>query len=417
MPGTEPRPCREALRGLLARHRHAGPPPAPPASHPAWAELRLLGTRVWLDTGDLEGARALWAQEMEALTTNNTLLNAEVQKGLYDAEIPEAARALREAEPGLEPAELVREISLYLNARHGLKLVAAFDALVSVELHTDLAHDLEQTVATGTFLHELCPSRFVVKVPLTPAGILATRRLALHGVPVNHTLGFSARQNLLVAAVARPAYVNVFMGRLGAWVAENGLGDGRNVGERATVASQRELLALRNMGWPTLQIGASIRDGSQVAALAGLDVHTIPLKAARQYLKDWGELGSCLAPEREFPVRLDPALERPAACLWEVDEEFREALLELGRRVTGKWSPADLAEALERIGAGALMPAWTEQERKELAAGGKLPAWPRWREELARGEKGLDALFTEAGLLSFAADQAALDGRVARLLA
>ena len=54
-------------------------------SDPFWKALCLAGSELWLDTGDIEAATALWTDEFTALTTNNTLLNAEVQKGIYDA--------------------------------------------------------------------------------------------------------------------------------------------------------------------------------------------------------------------------------------------------------------------------------------------------------------------------------------------
>ncbi len=417
MAETQERPSRAIMRDLL---RKAAAPPGKPAfeADPVWAGLRRLGTRLWLDTGDLEGARALWTAEMEALTTNNTLLNREIQKGIYDGEIPEVAAALREAEPGMEERDLVREVSLYLNARHGLKLVEAFGARVSVEVHTDLANDVEETVATARFLHGIEPDHFYVKVPLTPAGILATRKLAALGVPVNHTLGFSARQNLVVAALAGPAYVNVFMGRLNSWVAENKLGDGNLVGEKATQASQREILGLREKGRPTLQIGASMREGEQVSLLAGLDVFTMPLKVAKAFHDaPPASLESCLEKEfhPEFAAGVDPTT-LGITGLWEVKDRFRDAVLDLAARVEDSWTPEQLEEAFREMGAGDLFPSWTAREEADLAAGGKLPELERWKEDLGAGRKGLDALFTKAGLLAFAGDQAALDERVRGLL-
>ena len=108
-----------------------------------WQEVRRLGTRLWLDTGDVESASALWCSEFEALTTNNTLLNQEIQKGGYDDFVGEAARAIWQAAGSIKERQLILEIGLALNARHGLKLVEMFDAHVSVELHTDLGDDVE----------------------------------------------------------------------------------------------------------------------------------------------------------------------------------------------------------------------------------------------------------------------------------
>ena len=112
------------------------------------------------------------------------------------------------------------ELAFILNARHGLRLVEQFDAYVSVEEHTALANDVETAVEVARRYHEICPERFIVKIPFTPAGLLATRRLSDEGIAINHTLGFSARQKYVIARVGRPAYVNVFMGRLGSFVFE-----------------------------------------------------------------------------------------------------------------------------------------------------------------------------------------------------
>ena len=43
---------------------------------------------------------------------------------------------------------------------------------------------------------------------------------------------------------ARPKFANVFMGRNGGFVKNNGWGTGENVGEKATLASQRTLRRL-----------------------------------------------------------------------------------------------------------------------------------------------------------------------------
>src|SRR5439155_10000355 len=126
--------------------------------------------------------------------------------------VAEAAAVVRGAAPGISPKDLILEIAFILNAHHGLRLVERFDAMVSVELHTDLAGDVERTVAYGKRYIAICPERFYVKVPLTPAGLLSARQLIAAGVPINFTLGFSARQNYLAALLTKPTFVNVFLG-------------------------------------------------------------------------------------------------------------------------------------------------------------------------------------------------------------
>ena len=201
----------------------------PGASNPLWQRLRGLDSELWLDTGDMDAVGKLWTDELTALTTNNTLLNREIQKGTYDRLITEATAVLEEF-PLLSEHDRQLELAFILNACHGLRLVARFDAYVSVEEHTDLTDDVEGAVNYARRLHAICPERFYVKIPFSPAGLLATRRVVAEGIPVNHTLGFSARQNVVIARIGRPAFVNVFLGRLNSLVADNDLGDGRFVG-------------------------------------------------------------------------------------------------------------------------------------------------------------------------------------------
>jgi len=204
-------------------------------SSPLWRKLRDVGTELWLDTGSLEESGKLWVREFSALTTNNTLLNKEVQKGQYDDLIAEADKLL--AKFDLSERERILEIGFILNAKHGLRLVEKYDAFVSVEEHTDLAHNVKKAIDYARRYHAICPERFIIKIPFTAEGLLATRVLANDGIPVNHTLGFSARQNYLIAAIGKPAYVNVFLGRLNSFVADNNIGPGTYVGEKATLAS------------------------------------------------------------------------------------------------------------------------------------------------------------------------------------
>jgi transaldolase len=106
---------------------------------PFWESLRKTGTNLWLDTGDMGEAEANWTAEMSALTTNNTLINNEIQKGIYDNFIAEARKLVK----SLPSDEQVKEIAFILNARHGMRLASRFGGSVSVELHTATAHDLK----------------------------------------------------------------------------------------------------------------------------------------------------------------------------------------------------------------------------------------------------------------------------------
>src|SRR5207237_88015 len=76
-----------------------------------------------------------------------------------------------------------------------------------------------------------------------------------------------------------------FLGRLNAVVADNGLGDGKMVGEKVTLASQAAVRELREAydDIPTQQIAASLRNAEQMVSLAGVDVYTIPPKAVQEF--------------------------------------------------------------------------------------------------------------------------------------
>lgn len=383
-------------------------------SSPRWRELRQLGSRLWLDTGDIDGAAQRWTSEFEALTTNNTLLNREVQKGIYDdliGQLLDSSGAIRD----LDEHQRIIEVALILNARHGLRLVERFDALVSVELHTDLADDLEATEWYARRLFTIHPERFIVKVPLTPAGYLAARKLSSSGVKVNFTLGFSARQNYLVGLVAEPDFVNVFLGRLNSFVIDNGLGDGENVGERTLTASQDAVSELRREhGVRTQQIAASMREGHQVNALAGADVMTLPLSVADGFLSaSLGDEGLVPYQQQTYPVSVsEPAAVDVIANLWKVTPTFKKIALALTEEPLEDYEADDLRAFCAARGAGGLFPVWTDEDSNTIVQDGKIPVYDRWADRLQNGSVDLDALMSQSGLKSFATDQDALDNRI-----
>lgn len=390
-------------------------------SSPLWTAVARTGTSLWLDTGDIDAANQLWVREFVALTTNNTLLNKEVQKGLYDKLVPAAAAVVRSASGAMTQGALVQEIAFILNAVHGLRLVRLFDADVSVELHTAIAHDAEASYRYGKRFAAICPDRFIVKVPLTPAGLLAARRLSDDGIRLNFTLGFSARQNLLIAQLARPTWVNVFMGRVNAFLSDNRLGDGKNAGEKATLASQRALRNLRQQsGIDVRQIGASMRNGQQIADLLGLDVFTMPTSAAADFLKA-NPAASSLADRtgNDPSVTFGPGVDADADrlhCFWSVPSEFATAAAAVGKLNPASATARDVLNTLAAHGAGDLFPQFTDQERQRVESDGKIPQYAPWRDRVRAGTASWDGLLTAAALASFSQDQQALDQRIAGLL-
>ncbi|MFT0751354.1 fructose-6-phosphate aldolase [Synechococcus sp. RC10A2] len=133
----------------------------------------------------------------------------------------------------------------------------------------------------------------VVKVPMTPAGIAATRQLTREGIRVNMTLVFSPTQALL-AAKAGATYISVFVGRVD---------DVSSEGMR-TIEDAVQLVA--NYGFDSEVLVASIRHPMHVVEAARLGAHiaTMPFKVFEQlfqhpltdiglkrFLDDWNKAG------------------------------------------------------------------------------------------------------------------------------
>jgi len=163
----------------------------------------------------------------------------------------------------------------------------------------------------------------------------------------------------------------------------------------------------------TLLIAASMRAAPQVAALAGVDVYTMPPKVAGGFLAAQhapGDLQSRLG--RDFPVAFADERSRAfAEPLWAISPEIRALAATVagrGAAMTGD----DLREADADTGAG-LFHRFTETEAATIRADGKIPVTAKWM----GGGIALDDLMTQSALQSFSADQAALDARLMRVAA
>lgn len=372
-----------------------------------WQSLRRAGTELWLDTGDMTEAETNWTAEMSALTTNNTLLNNEIQKGIYDKLIPSAHDLVKHN----SLKEQVMEIAFILNARHGLRLARRFGGLVSVELHTDTAYDIDAIVSYGLRYHDICPGQFIVKVPYTPEGLIGARRLRERGVRINFTLEFSARQNALVTLMARPDYLNVFLGRIGAFIADNNLGDGTGAGENAVLSSQKWVTELsKRNSWQTKLIAASLRNYSQLELLAGTDVYTMPPKVAAAGHKSLsGNFESKLGNHYDVPLTSEAAglgIEK----FWEVTSAVVDFGISLNNEVPV--SGEELVSRAYEAGLGDMFPRLDKFDNERIASEGKIPVLTSWKDRILKSELSPDTLLTLAGLASFTSDQKQLDDRI-----
>ncbi len=228
--GPSPAPCGALSAPSLARAR---------AAHYIAGRVpqRSVGMKLFLDTANLDEIRevATWGV-LSGVTTNPSLI----------------------AREGRDLAETIHEICEIVRGP------------VSAET---VARDTDGMVREGRALARL-HEHVVVKVPMTEAGLRATRVLADEGVDVNVTLIFQPTQALL-AARAGAAYVSPFLGRL------DDLGqDGVQLIEQCA----RLLRADPEVG--TQVLAASIRTPAHVlsVALAGAHVATIPTRVMRAML-------------------------------------------------------------------------------------------------------------------------------------
>jgi len=378
---------------------------------PFWESLRNTGTELWLDTGNVEEAEANWTAEMSALTTNNTLLNNEIQKGIYDVFISEAKSIVR----NLSQEDRVKEIAFILNARHGLRLASRFGGYVSVELHTDTAHDIKAIQYYGKRFHEICPEQFIVKVPYTAEGLIGARLLKDSGVKINFTLGFSARENVLATRVARPDYLNVFLGRIGAYMINNKLGDGSGAGEMAVISSQNWVTGLSAENpWQTKLIAASLRNYNQLELLAGTDVYTMPPNVAAAGRKELSGKFSSHTHENYDVSLYDSAKGARIEKFWEVDNNVLSLAERLASKVPSTGS--ELIHIAHEEGCEDMFPSLTKEEKSFIASDGKIPVHSRWEKKINEGKIAPDTLLTLAGLASFTADQEMLDQRIRSII-
>ena len=385
-------------------------------SDPTMARFKETGTELWVDTGDLEKAQSIWKSEFSALTTNNTLANQVVQTGVMDEVIHQTISRLNEVASGLTKEERVTEVGFVINCHIALRLVRAFKTKVSIELHPSMSRNIGRTLDYARRYYRVCPEYFIVKIPLTPEGYLSVRTLRKEGMPINFTLGFSARQNYLAARLSNPEFVNVFLGRLNQVVSENSVGEGDLVGEKVTLATQEALLRVRKQ-YPevgTRLIGASIRSGEQVAFLAGLDVMTIPPSAMEEFLKMKhpvgtmsSNIGKDINPEIDFSHLHGPRFHK----LWEVPDAFVQFVNDLLASTNLDSMNGGEMESFCRERNVDLFYPFSPAQLKKILDLGKIPRLGEWSQEVA-----LDDLMTQSALQSFAKDQAALDDRIRSFL-
>jgi len=182
----------------------------------------------YIDTAEIEAIKKYWDMGViDGVTTNPTLI----------------------ARSGRVFSEVIAEIAEVVKGP------------ISVEAVSETAEELiEESKKLAEYGEHI-----VVKIPMTEAGLKATKELTKLGIKTNVTLIFSASQALL-AAKAGATYVSIFVGRLD------------DKGHEGMDVVWETSQIFQNFGMESKIITASIRHPRHVidAAKAGSHVSTVP---------------------------------------------------------------------------------------------------------------------------------------------
>lgn len=193
--------------------------------------------KIFIDTADVKEIREANAWGiLDGVTTNPSLI----------------------AKSGRTQESVIQEISTIV------------DGPISAEV---VSVDAPGMIEEGKRLAAIHPN-VVVKVPMIPEGLKATKALSSQGIRINVTLVFSAAQAVLVAK-AGGTFASPFVGRLDD-IAEDGM---------ALIASIVQIY--KNYNFPTQVLVASVRSPMHFVRAAELGAHvaTCPFNILQQIMK------------------------------------------------------------------------------------------------------------------------------------
>ena len=161
-------------------------------------QLHDAGQSIWLDFIDRtllrsgELARRIEHDALTGMTSNPTIFEKALAEGTaYDAQLAGASPDLNAWElfELIETDDVRAACDIFRPVHEKSK---GADGYVSIEVSPGAAHDVEDTIAEARRLWAVVDRpNVMIKVPGTPQGAAATRRLLADGINVNITLLFS----------------------------------------------------------------------------------------------------------------------------------------------------------------------------------------------------------------------------------
>jgi transaldolase len=161
-------------------------------------QLHAAGQSIWLDYIDRtmlhngELARRIPGDALTGMTSNPTIFEKALAQGsAYDAQLRDAAgdRTAWELFELVETDDVRTACDIFRPVYESTK---GHDGFVSIEVSPGSAHDAQATIAEAHRLWKtVARPNVMIKVPGTPDGAVAVRRLIADGINVNITLLFS----------------------------------------------------------------------------------------------------------------------------------------------------------------------------------------------------------------------------------
>lgn len=239
-------------------------------------QLKATGTTIVCDSGDFESIGKYKPQDT---TTNPSLILAATQKPGY-AKLIDIAVAYGKSQGGSIDEQVDATLDRLL-VEFGKEILNIVPGKVSTEVDAAFSFTTQGSVEKALHIIKLYQtigiekSRILIKIASTWEGIQAARILQRdYGINVNLTLMFSQVQ-AIAAAEANAFLISPFVGRILDWYkAKTGKTYVRD--EDPGVQSVKKIFNYyKKFGYKTIVMGASFRNSSEIAELAGCDYLTI----------------------------------------------------------------------------------------------------------------------------------------------
>ena len=239
-------------------------------------------SKVVADTGDFGTIEAFKPQDA---TTNPSLIYAAVKEDKYSHLLDQAVAESKGT--SLTGAKLTDHITDRLLTLFGTEILKIVPGRVSTETDARLSFDVEALVEKGRTLikiyeeHGTSRERVLIKIASTWEGIRAAEILTKEGIHCNLTLLFSTVQ-AAACAEAGVQLISPFVGRIYDWFKKSTGQEYTGADDPGVQSTTSIFNYYKKFGYNTEVMGASFRNTSQIAELAGCDLLTISPKLLKE---------------------------------------------------------------------------------------------------------------------------------------